>query len=102
MSSRGCLKNVGPKKLLISNVNSVLCYVPQCVILQGNAQVFGRNIDKSKVEVRVGISNIFFPMILKSSTNCNLVLYEIWGCVRSSYNSDAKKVREWVHFYLEI
>jgi hypothetical protein len=76
MSSHGCLKFVGPKKLLIFSVNSVLCYVPQCAILQGNAQVFGKNIDKNKVEVRVGISNIFFPMLLKSSTNCNLVLYE--------------------------
>ncbi len=61
MSSCGCLKNVGPKKLLI--LVWTVCYVPQCAILQGNAWVFGRKIDKNKVEVRVGISNIFFPMI---------------------------------------
>jgi hypothetical protein len=63
MSSCGCLKFVGPKKLLIINMNNVLCYVPQCAILQGIARVFRRNIDESKVEVKVGISIIFFPMI---------------------------------------
>jgi hypothetical protein len=44
-------------------MNNVLCYVPQCAILQGIARVFRRNIDESKVEVKVGISIIFFPMI---------------------------------------
>jgi hypothetical protein len=63
MSSRGCLKFVGPKKLLIISVNNLLCYVPQCAILQGITPVFRRNIDESKVEIKVGISNIFFPMI---------------------------------------
>jgi hypothetical protein len=37
MGSHGRLRSIGPQKLLILNVNGVLCYVPQCVILQGNA-----------------------------------------------------------------
>jgi len=46
-------------------VNGVLCYVPQCVVLQGNAQVFGRNINKSKVEVRTGIKHFLSNVFLK-------------------------------------
>jgi hypothetical protein len=37
MGSCGLLKFAGPKKLLIFNVNGVLCYVPQCDVLQANA-----------------------------------------------------------------
>jgi len=57
MGSRGWLKFTRPQKLLILNVNCMLCYVPQCVVQQGNAQVFGRNIDKSKVEVKTRVEN---------------------------------------------
>jgi len=45
------------KKLLIFNMNVVLCYFPQYVILQDNVRVFGRNIDKSKIEVKVGVEH---------------------------------------------
>jgi hypothetical protein len=38
-------------------MNGVLCYFPQFVILYGNARVFGRNIDKSKVEVKARVKH---------------------------------------------
>jgi hypothetical protein len=44
-----------PKKLLVLNVNIMLCYFPPLVVLQGNAKVFGKDVDKTKVEVRVGV-----------------------------------------------
>jgi hypothetical protein len=41
--------------MLIFIVNGVLCYFPPLIILQGNVKVFGKNIDKAKVEVRTGV-----------------------------------------------
>ncbi len=38
-----------PKKMLVLSVNSVLCYFPPPVILQGNARVFKKNVNKTKV-----------------------------------------------------
>jgi hypothetical protein len=35
----------------------MLCYSPHCVILQGNVQVFGRNIDKNKRKVKARVKN---------------------------------------------
>ncbi len=43
------------KKLLIFNVNCVLCYFPLLVVLQGNFKIFGRNVDKAKVEIRARV-----------------------------------------------
>jgi hypothetical protein len=34
-------------------MNGVLCYFPPLVALQGDARLFGRNVDKAKVEVRI-------------------------------------------------
>ncbi len=51
MSSHLCLQIVRPKKLLIFNVNNVLCYFLPFVVWDGNARVFGRNINKSKMKV---------------------------------------------------
>jgi hypothetical protein len=48
---------LGLNKLLIFNVNGVLCDFTPSAILQGNARVFGRNVGKSKVEVRVGVED---------------------------------------------
>jgi hypothetical protein len=48
---------LGPKKLLIFNVNGVLCYFPPLAILQRNAKVFGRNVDKAKMEVRARVED---------------------------------------------
>jgi hypothetical protein len=55
MSSYLRLQIVGPKKLLIFSVNNVLCYLEHFVIQHENAWVFGRNIDRSKVEVKVEV-----------------------------------------------
>ncbi len=39
------------KKIVDFNVNGVLCYFPLLVVLQGNVRMFGRIVDKVKVEV---------------------------------------------------
>jgi hypothetical protein len=54
-----CSSSFEPKNLLVFNVNGVLCYLPPSVILQGNVRVFGKNVDKIKVEVRVKVENFF-------------------------------------------
>ncbi len=64
-----------PKKLLIFNVNGMLCYFPPSAILQGNAKVFGRNVDRAKVEVRVG-AEIFLS---KAFEKFNVT---IWSCMK--------------------
>ncbi len=60
-----CLKVVGLEKLLIFNVNGVLCYFPHCVVLQGNAQVFGKNIDTMKMKVITTVEH-FLSMTFKN------------------------------------
>jgi hypothetical protein len=50
---------LGPKKILILAINGVLYYFPPSTSLQGNARVFGRNVDKAKVEVRTGVEDFF-------------------------------------------
>jgi hypothetical protein len=35
----------------------VWCYFPPFTLLQGYARVFGRNVDKAKVEVKVGVED---------------------------------------------
>ncbi len=35
----------------------MLCYFPPSIVLKGNARVFGGNVDKAKVEVRVGVED---------------------------------------------
>jgi hypothetical protein len=51
----------------------VLCYFPLLAVLQRYARVFGRNADKAKVEVKVGVED-FLAKALKSFTSqCGLV-----------------------------
>jgi hypothetical protein len=52
--------------MLIFSVNGVLCYFSPLIILQGNVRVFGKNIDKAKVEVRTGVE-IFFAKAFEVS-----------------------------------
>jgi len=40
-----------PKKILVFSINGVSCYFPPSVVLQRNVRVFGKNVDKTKVEV---------------------------------------------------
>jgi len=44
-----------PKKLLVLSINGVLCYFPPSAILQRNARMFGKDVDETKVEVRVRV-----------------------------------------------
>jgi hypothetical protein len=53
----------------------MLCYFPPSAILQGNAKVFGRNVDRAKVEVRVG-AEIFLS---KAFEKFNVT---IWSCMK--------------------
>jgi hypothetical protein len=59
-----CSSPLGLKKLLIFCMNGVLCCFPPLVALQGDARLFGRNVDKAKVEVRIEW-NIFLRKHLK-------------------------------------
>jgi len=53
----------------------MLCYFPPSVVLQGNARVFGKNVDKTKVEVRVGMEKIFSKKFQKFHI-------KIWCCMK--------------------
>jgi hypothetical protein len=46
-----------PNKLLVLNVNGVLCYFLPSILLQGNVRVFGKSVNKTKVEVRIEVEN---------------------------------------------
>jgi hypothetical protein len=63
------------KKLLVFNVNGVLCYFPPLTIMQRNAKVFGKNVDKTKVEIKIGI-NIFLS---KAFQKFHIT---IWSCMK--------------------
>ncbi len=56
----------GLKKLLIFNVNGVLCYFPPLTVLQGYAKVFGRNVDKAKMEVKIGVEDFLVKAFEKN------------------------------------
>jgi hypothetical protein len=43
----------------------MLCYSLHCVVLQGNVQVFGRNIDKNKMKVRARVNFFLATTIQK-------------------------------------
>jgi len=82
MHSHHCSLFFGPKKMLIININGVLCYFPHLAILQGNDRVFGRNANKTKVEVRVGVDN-FFAKAFKS------FYITIWSCMKFKHVLEA-------------
>jgi hypothetical protein len=46
-----CSSSLELKKLLVFSVNGVLCYFSPLAILQGNVGMFGKNVNKTKVEV---------------------------------------------------
>jgi hypothetical protein len=52
------------ENLLILTVNGVLCDFPPSAILQGNAKIFGRNVDKSKMEIKARVEDF----LAKAST----------------------------------
>jgi hypothetical protein len=51
------------KKLLVLNVNGMLCYFQPSAILQGNARVFGKNVDEVRVKVENFLSKAFQKFI---------------------------------------
>ncbi len=57
MSSCLHLQTNGPKRLLILSINNLLCYFPHSVVCHENARIFTRNIDRSKVEVKVRVEH---------------------------------------------
>jgi hypothetical protein len=57
MNSHLCSQTTRPKKLLIFNINDVLCYFQHSIIQQGNTQVIGRNIDMSKMEMKARVEH---------------------------------------------
>jgi hypothetical protein len=63
------------KKLLILSINGVLCYFPPSTILEGNARMFGRNVDKAKVEVKAGVEDFLAKAFEK-----NYIV--IWSCMK--------------------
>jgi hypothetical protein len=73
--SRVLSSPLGLKKMLIPNINGVLCYFPPSTILQGNVRMFGRNVDKAKVEVRYGVEDF----LVKTFENFYIA---IWSCVK--------------------
>jgi hypothetical protein len=70
-----CSTPLGSKKLLIFSVNGVLCYFPPSAVLQGIARLFGRKVDKAKVEVRMEWK-IFLQRHLKKN------YVAIWSCMK--------------------
>jgi hypothetical protein len=53
----------------------MLCYFPPSTILQGNVRVFGRNVDRAKVEVRIGVEIFLFKTFEKFNVT-------IWSCMK--------------------
>jgi hypothetical protein len=70
-----CSSPLGSKKLLIFNVNGVLCYFPPSIVLQGNVKLFGRNVDMAKVEVRARLED-FFAKVFENN------YVTIWFCMK--------------------
>jgi hypothetical protein len=60
MSSCLCLQIDRPKKLLILNVNELLCYFLHSTIWNESAWMFGKNINMNKMEVRTRMQHFFF------------------------------------------
>jgi hypothetical protein len=91
--------------MLVLSVNGVLCYFPPLVVLQGNVRMFGQDVDKTKVEVRVRVQNflnkafqkfhitiwssmklkdvlVVLPMFMLESFLDRFVF--VWGCEKCS------------------
>ncbi len=63
------------QKLLIINVNGTLCYFPPLAVLKGNARMFGRNVDNTKMEVRIGMEDFLVKAFEKK-------YIAIWSCMK--------------------
>ncbi len=61
--------------MFISSINDVFYCFPLSTILQGNARVFGRNVDKAKVEVKARVEDFFVKAFEK-------FYVVIWSCMK--------------------
>jgi hypothetical protein len=66
---------LGSKKLLILNVNGVLCYFPPSSVPKRNVRKFGRNVDKAKVEVKTKVEDF----LVKENEK---IYVTIWSCMK--------------------
>ncbi len=57
MGSCLCLQIDRPKKLIILNINGLLCYFSHFAVCHGNARMFGKNIDKKKMGVKTRVED---------------------------------------------
>jgi hypothetical protein len=64
-----------PNKLLVLNVNGVLCYFLPSILLQGNVKVFGKSVNKTKVEVKAEVENFLNKAFQKFHI-------AIWSCMK--------------------
>jgi len=62
------------KKVLILNVNGVICYFPKCSFFQGGQQKIRKNLDVSKLEIHVGVQNL-----LSQAFEHSYIV--IWSCM---------------------
>jgi hypothetical protein len=104
---RLCLRSssLEAKKLLVFSMNGMLCYSPPLAILQGNARVLGKSVNKTKVGVKAKMENLLskafqkfhitiwsymkledvlevLPMLMLESFLDQFVF--IWGCEQCS------------------
>jgi hypothetical protein len=98
----------------------MLCYFPPLAIMQGNAKVFGKNVDKTNVEIKVGVENFLskafqkfhiaiwscmkledvlevLPMFMPENFFYQFVF--IWGCEQCSKTS--REISSRSHYYLK-
>jgi hypothetical protein len=50
-----CSSSLEPKIFLVLRVNGMMCYFPPLVVLQGIVRIFGKNVKKTKVEIRARV-----------------------------------------------
>jgi hypothetical protein len=53
----------------------MLCYFPPLVVLEGNARVFGKNVNKTRMEVRARVENF----MSKTFQKFHII---IWSCMK--------------------
>jgi hypothetical protein len=75
MHSHLCSFSLEPKKLLVLSVNGMLCYFLPSAVLQGNARMFGKNVDMTKVEVRARVESFLNKAFQKFHI-------AIWSCMK--------------------
>ncbi len=115
-----CLQTNRPKKLIILSFNGLLCYFPHSVVWHGNAWMFGKNIDKKTVEVKIRVEHFvfqafkYFYIVILSYMKLGDVLEVfhmfmletflewfifIWGCEQCSKTSS--QISLGYHYYLK-